>query len=279
MTEKIHKVLARAGVASRRAAEGLVSQRRVKVDGRIASVGDRVDADTQKIELDGKRLYARQKVYYLVNKPRGVLCTNRDEFGRPRVIDLLPEHERVFPVGRLDAESEGLVLVTNDGELANRLIHPRYEVPKTYLVRVSDAVDDKGLETLRSGVWLAEGRARSARVCIKKRSAGSTWLEVTLKQGLNRQVRRMCAHLGYKVRVLKRVRIGPLALGHLAPGAWRSLSASEIEKLRNLVAFRGNEGRKNDSVGNGAKRTDHRRNETRGRRRGPRRTGHPKARR
>jgi 23S rRNA pseudouridine2605 synthase len=172
-----------------------------------------------------------EKVYYALNKPRGVLCTNQDPAGRPLAVQLIPEKRRIFCVGRLDLDTEGLILLTNDGELTNLLTHPRYGIPKTYIGKVDGAVSGTQIEHLKRGVRLAEGRTQGALVRIRKRSRQSSVLEIAIEEGLNRQVRRMLAAVGLKCRRLKRVRIGPLRLGFLPEGAFRKLSQVELEQL------------------------------------------------
>jgi 23S rRNA pseudouridine2605 synthase len=232
--ERLQKVMAAAGVGSRRHCEELILAGRVEVDRRVLrKLGTRVDADKQEIRVDGELLKAQRRSYYLVNKPIGVVSTNFDPSGRPRVIDLLPPtNERLFTVGRLDLSSEGLMLVTNDGELANRLAHPRYGVEKTYHALVAGKPEAEVLESLRRGVQLAEGVARVVSVKVKKEIKQSTLLEIVLAEGRNREIRRILAKVGHKVLRLKRVAIGPLRLKDLEPGQWRPLAREEVDSLR-----------------------------------------------
>ncbi len=197
---RLQKVMARAGIGSRRHCEELIAAGRVQIDGRtVTELGTKV-APGQQVMVDGTPLGQTRLVHYLVNKPVGVVSTNYDPSGRPRVIDLLPQvNERLFTVGRLDMSSEGLILVTNDGELANRLAHPRYGVEKTYLVQVAGSPDREVLATLRRGVHLAEGLARAAQVRVKKSLARSALLEIVLSEGKNREIRRILAKVGHKV--------------------------------------------------------------------------------
>lgn len=232
--ERLHKVLAAAGIGSRRQCEELILAGRVQVDGQtITALGVRVDPQRQRIAVDTVDIARPRLAYYAVNKPVGVVCTNSDPQGRTRVIDLLPAGaERVYTVGRLDRNSEGLVLLTNDGELANRLMHPRYEVAKVYDVQVAgDAGRDLAAQLLR-GVHLAEGRARASRVQIKSHHGRSTVLRITLQEGRNREIRRLLARTGHKVMQLRRVSLGPLRLQALAPGAYRRLDDAEVRALR-----------------------------------------------
>lgn len=230
---RLQKVLAVAGFGSRRECEELITDGRVEIDGKVADeLGVRVDPQRQKIHVDGVLVKTPRMRYYVLNKPKGVLSTNRDPDGRPRAIDLVPEEDRVFTVGRLDKESEGLLLLTNDGELANRLAHPRYGVSKTYLVAVQGSPDEETLRQLKEGVPLAEGIARIAQYKIRRKTSNFTELELTLQEGKNREVRRVFAKLGHKVLRLRRISLGPLRLGELPVGAHRLLTHEELEKLR-----------------------------------------------
>jgi len=231
---RLQKVLAAAGLGSRRQCEELIVAGRVEVDRRVVSeLGTRVDPESQEIRVDGSPLPKVKPVYFAVNKPVGVLCTNRDPAGRTRVIDLLPKNlGRLFTVGRLDRTSEGLILVTNDGELADRLTHPRYGVSKTYRVQVAGRPEPETLKKLRRGVWLAEGPARVERLTLKSHLKESTFLEVVLREGKNREIRRLFARLGHKVLRLKRLAVGPVRLGNLQPGEFRPLTREEIRALK-----------------------------------------------
>lgn len=232
--ERLQKVLAGAGVGSRRQCEELIVEGRVEVDGQVVTeLGTRVDPASQQIRLDGVMLRQPKMVYYAVNKPPGMVCTNRDPSGRARVIDLLPKVEqRLFTVGRLDLNSEGLIILTNDGDLANRLTHPRYGVRKTYRVLVAGHPDREITAQLRHGVRLAEGLAKVTGVSIKRRQKQSTILEMVLEEGRNREIRRVLAKVGHKVLLLVRVAVGPVKLGELAPGQYRQLTANEVASLR-----------------------------------------------
>jgi 23S rRNA pseudouridine2605 synthase len=222
------------GAGSRRQCEELIASGRVEVDRRVVTeLGTRVDPSSQEIRLDGETLSAARSVYYAVNKPSGVVSTNRDPAGRPRVIDLVPAGDaRLFPVGRLDLGSEGLILVTNDGEFANRLTHPRYEVPKTYVVQVAGKPEPAVLAKICRGVYLAEGLARAEKAAIKSHHKNSTLLEMVLTEGQNREIRRLLAKMGHKVLRLVRTAIGPVRLGKLPPGAARALTRQELDALR-----------------------------------------------
>jgi len=232
--QRLQKVLAAAGIGSRRECEELITAGRVEVDRRmVTELGTRVDPAVQEIRVDGIPLPKSKLVYYAVNKPSGVVCTNRDPSGRPRVIDLLPAREaRLFTIGRLDLGSEGLILVTNDGELANRLTHPRYGVEKTYRVLVAGKPPREILAQLRRGVHLAEGLARVERVRIESHRKQSTILEMVLREGRNREIRRVLARVGHKVLKLVRIAVGPVRLGRLPPGQYRKLTRQELDALR-----------------------------------------------
>ncbi len=232
--QRLQKVLAAAGLGSRRQCEELITAGRVDVDRRVVTeLGTRVDPAGQQIRVDGQPLSKPRLVYYAVNKPAGVLSTNRDPSGRPRVIDLLPaKGARLFTIGRLDLHSDGLILVTNDGELANRLTHPRYGVGKTYRVAVAGRPTREVLAKLLEGVHLAEGLARAERVTVKSHHKESTVLELVLREGKNREIRRILARVGHKVLRLTRTAVGPVRLGTLPSGASRPLTHDEIAALR-----------------------------------------------
>jgi 23S rRNA pseudouridine2605 synthase len=212
----------------------LILTGRVDVDGRVVTqLGAKANAEQQQIRVDGVALPRHKLQYFMVNKPTGVVSTHHDPSGRPRVIDLLPPGgARLFTVGRLDMSSEGLILATNDGELANRLAHPRYGVEKTYHVEVAGSLEHEQLLTIRKGVYLAEGFVRPVSVRVKDRLRKSTLLEMVLDEGRNREIRRLLARGGHKVLRLKRVALGPIRLGDLPPGACRTLRHDEVKKLR-----------------------------------------------
>ena len=234
MAERLQKLLASAGLGSRRACEELILEGRVRVNGkRVVELPVLIDPATDKVEVDRRRVRIETKVYYLLNKPKGVLCTQSDPDGRRCAIDLLKGvRERVYPVGRLDADSQGLLLMTNAGELAAGLTHPRYGVPKTYRARVRGKVEPEQLAKLRRGIWLSEGKTRSARMAVVYSSRTHSILEVTLREGRNRQVRRMLARMDHAVRDLTRIRIGRLSLYRLGVGQFRPLKPSEVTYLR-----------------------------------------------
>ena len=231
--ERLQKVMASAGVASRRQCEELILEGVVRVNGRVVDeLPAFVDPDVDLVTVGGKRLKEPQRVYFLLNKPKGVICTSRDPQGRPQATDLVPATARIFCVGRLDADITGLIILTNDAELANLLTHPKYKVPKTYVVRVAGHVDSKATAKLRKGIWLAEGKTAQAFVKVLRGGHQESLLEVTIRQGLNRQVRRMLAKVGLSVKSLRRTRIGPLKLQKLGPGRYRHLTKGEVTALK-----------------------------------------------
>ncbi len=233
---RLQKVLAAAGLGSRRACEELIRDGRVEVNRRtIKELGTRVDPLHDEIRVDGEPLSRPRRQYFMLNKPMGVVSTARDPAGRPRVTDLVPSDQRLFPIGRLDLSSEGLILVTNDGEFANLLAHPRYEIEKTYLAQVVGVPHREALDKLERGVHLAEGIAQAKRVRIKSHHKHSAVLEVVLDEGRNREVRRLLARIGHKVLRLKRIAIGTLRLGELAAGEYRPLRQDEIRELKELA--------------------------------------------
>jgi len=237
MEERLQKILAHAGHGSRRSCEVLISEGRVTVNGELATLGQRADVERDTIEVDGQRVRAPEpSIYIALHKPRGVLSDAGDQTRQRRtVFDLVDVPGHLFPIGRLDLMSEGLVLLTNDGDLAHRLTHPRYEHNKVYRVRVEGHPDDKALRSWRRGVYLDGRKTVPAEVRVERREKGSTWLRVVLREGRKRQIRRVAAMLGYPVRRLIRVRIGPVDLGDLKPGSWRHLTPSERGALRRLL--------------------------------------------
>jgi 23S rRNA pseudouridine2605 synthase len=230
---RLAKHLAHAGIASRRAAETLIAAGCVRVNGELVSDPARDVAQSDRVEVDGKLVAGVEpRVVYALHKPLGIVSTAKDTHGRRTVVELVPAHGlRLYPVGRLDADSSGLILLTNDGELANRLTHPRYEVDKTYVALLGGGrVGEGALRALRAGVELQDGLTAPARV----RRVKPDEIELTIHEGRNRQVRRMCEAIGHPVLALQRIAFGPLHLGDLAPGDHRRLSEAEIERLRAL---------------------------------------------
>ena len=231
--DRLQKVLARVGIGSRRVCEDLIAEGRVLVDGEVAVLGRRIDVETVLIEVDGAPVGVRPDlVHYLLNKPAGVVTTADDPQGRPTVVGMVPTEPRVFPVGRLDLDTEGLLLLTNDGELTHRLTHPSFGVEKQYMAEVLGEPSRGALRRLREGIELDDGTTAPARAALLDPSV----LRLTIHEGRNRQVRRMCEAIGHPVVRLIRTRIGPLADRSLAPGAWRELTGDELRSLQRAVA-------------------------------------------
>jgi len=240
MLERLQKVISHAGIASRREAERLITEGRVTVNGCIITqLGTKVDPTRDKVGIDGRLVKSfPERVYIVLNKPVGYVSTLKDPQGRPVITDLLGSTTtRVFPVGRLDYDAEGLLLLTNDGELTHRLQHPRYRISRTYEVKVRDIPTDDELSCLRKGIQLEDGITLPAKVAFLKRAIKNCWLKITICEGRNKQVRRMCAAIGHPVIKLKRVKFGPLNLGSLLQGQYRHLTKSEVKKLYNLVSL------------------------------------------
>lgn len=230
---RLQKLLAAHGKGSRRACEEFIVDGRVTVDGQVVKkLGAKVDPTAQKVALDGERLIEQRLQYFALNKPPGIVSTASDPSGRLRVIDLIKTTTRVYNVGRLDKSSEGLILVTNDGDLANRLTHPRYGVEKKYHVLVKGRPSFEKLDSLKQGVYLAEAKVQVKHVRVKKRLREGTWLEIVLDEGRNREIRRLLARVGHKVVQLRRVAIGPLLLGDLPVGMHRHLTVAEVKRLQ-----------------------------------------------
>ena len=234
--DRLQKVLARVGVGSRRVCEGLIVDGRVTVNGEVPVLGRRVDPAVDRVELDGVPLPVQPGLaHYLVNKPAGVVCTAEDTHGRPTVVSLVPDHPRVFPVGRLDMDSEGLIILTNDGDLTHRLTHPSFGVPKEYLVQVDGEPTSGEVSRLRKGVDLDDGPTAPARVAV----VAPNLLRIVIHEGRNRQIRRMCEAVGHPVLRLVRTRIGPIADPSLGPGAFRPLSFDEVRSLASAAVAGG----------------------------------------
>lgn len=225
---RLQKVLAQLGFGSRRVCDDLIADGRVTVNGEVADLGRRILPDVDEVAVDGAIVGIRPGlVHYLLNKPAGVVTTAKDTHGRPTVVELVPSEPRVFPVGRLDADTEGLLLLTNDGDLAQRLTHPSFGVEKEYLAEVEGAPSAAAVRRLRAGVELDDGMTAPARVGV----VAPNLLRITIHEGRNRQVRRMCEAVGHPVRRLVRSRIGPLVDRRLAPGEWRPLTTPELRAL------------------------------------------------
>lgn len=229
--ERLQKIIARAGISSRRAAEKLIVEGKVTVDGEvITELGAKADVRKNKIRVEGKLLsFDAEKIYILMNKPRGYVCTAKDERGRKTVLDLLAGvSERVYPVGRLDLDSEGLILLTNDGELTNALIHPKFKIDKTYRAKISGELTAEKISKLRAGIELDDGLTAPAEVFV----VGENLVEITIHEGRNRQVRRMFAAIGCEVKRLKRTKFAGLTLAGVAVGKFRRLTSAEIKSLK-----------------------------------------------
>lgn len=235
---RIQKMIADSGYCSRRKAEELISQGRVKLNGRPVKLGDKCGS-RDLITIDGERLYAPRKknlVYLMLNKPRGYVTTVSDELDRRCVMDLLTDvEERVYPVGRLDRNSEGLLLFTNDGEFANSIMHPSRHISKTYRVTVRPDISDDQLVRMSEGIEIDGKKTLPATVIVKEKQEGRVVLLITIKEGRNRQIRKMCEAVGLEVARLRRISIGPLKLGMLKPGTWRELTAEELRALRTAI--------------------------------------------
>jgi 23S rRNA pseudouridine2605 synthase len=249
MKQRIQKILANTGIASRRNIEEMVRQGRIAVNGKVLTeLPILVDPQIDRVSVDGESLKLRseeigRRIYILMNKPKGVYSTNVAQGEQVRAIDLLPPElsARVYPVGRLDAQSKGLLLLTNDGDLTNRLTHPRFGVPKTYRAGVDGWIGPKEIEALQKGVWLADPhsgkgfKASIGYVSVVRRGREHSVLDITLKEGRNRQVRRMLSSIGHKVRELTRIKMGPLTLGDLETGHFRELTSRELKQLHEYL--------------------------------------------
>jgi 23S rRNA pseudouridine2605 synthase len=238
MKERIQKIIANAGITSRRKAEDLIRQGRVTVDGHtIEALGSLADSAREKVRVDGKLISSKPgNVYLLLHKPKRYITTLEDPEQRPCVLNLVKGIKaRIFPVGRLDYDAEGLLLLTNDGALAHKLLHPRYEIPRTYEVKVKGIPPDTSIKALRSGVRLSDGMTHPARVRFLERTRKNSWLSITVTEGRNKLIKRMCSAVGHPVLKLKRTKFGPFSLGNLKPGEYKVLSQAEIKKLVNLL--------------------------------------------
>ena len=232
---RLQTVLAQAGIGSRRVCEDLIERRRVRVNGEVAVLGRRVDPETDVVEVNGAQIGVKAGlVHYLLNKPTGTITTASDTHGRPTVTEIVPAEPRVFPVGRLDADSEGLLILTNDGDLTHRLTHPSFGVDKEYLVSVEGEPHRGAIRRLREGVELDDGITMPAKVAL----LDANLLRITIHEGRNRQIRRMCESVGFPVVRLVRTRIGTLTDRTLAPGAWRPLEQDEVRALERAVVAR-----------------------------------------
>lgn len=233
---RLQKILAEAGFGSRRKCEDLITNKKVRVNGEyITSLSTDVDPQKNRIVCDGKEVKIQKKVYFLLNKPKGYICTNSDELGMPRVIDLFQNvNQRLFTVGRLDTDTEGLIIVTNDGNLANIISHPRHNITKTYLVEVSGRISKETISILKKGIWLSEGKLSPVLIKGVHASNKKSSFEMVLHEGQNREIRRMLAKVGHKVNLLRRIKIGPIMLDPgLKAGRYKRISEETIYKLIN----------------------------------------------
>jgi 23S rRNA pseudouridine2605 synthase len=236
MTEqRLQKILAAAGIDSRRKCEELILEGVVEVNHRfVDKLPAFADPEKDIIKVNGKKIQYKQKVYYLLNKPKGVICTNSDPEGRKKAIDFIPANQRVFCVGRLDTETTGIIILTNDSEMANKLTHPKYGLAKTYTVEMKGEITGEQIEKLKKGIWLSEGKNGKALVKVIKRNYRESVLEISIRQGLNRQVRRLFAAIGFPVKSLKRTKIGKLDDRGLGVGKFRALTPKEVNYLKNI---------------------------------------------
>ena len=233
---RINKFLAEAGVASRRNCDKLIAEGLVTINGKVASLGAEVDENRDSVCVDGKKINTVKKYsYYMMNKPKGYVCTVKDDKDRKTVMDLLPPSVgRVFPVGRLDYDSEGLLLFTNDGDLSNRLMHPSSEIPKTYLVKIEGSIPDEAIEKLKRGVVIDGVKTKKCNIKIFDETKSFTKFHVTVTEGRNREIRKMFLTVGKEVKFLKRIKIGDLGMGSLNRGDVRKLTPQEVEYLKNV---------------------------------------------
>ncbi len=236
--QRLQKILAASGIDSRRKCETLILEHAVSVNGEIVNeLPAFADPEKDDIRVDGQRIKQTKKVYFLLNKPKGVICTSSDPQKRQKAVDLVDCPERVVCVGRLDIDTTGAIILTNDSELVNHLTHPKYELPKTYQIVVRGRVEGADVEKLKKGVWLAEGKTQGAAVKIIRRSHAETTLQVVISQGLNRQIRRMFSQLGFKVKLLKRTQIGDIVLKGIAAGNYKRLTKPQLAYLKRATGM------------------------------------------
>jgi pseudouridine synthase len=237
MQQRLQKIISGAGIASRRKAEELILQGRVEVNGQVVrTLGAKADPEKDRVKLNGRLLQSGQpKIYLMLNKPKGCVTTLNDPEGRPTVMELLKGvRHRVYPVGRLDYDAEGLLLFTNDGETAEHLMHPRYETPRTYLVKVKGVLEDPAIQKLEAGVALQDGVTAPCRIKKIRKTEENSWIELTMREGRNRQVKRMMEHAGHPVLKLKRILFAGLELSGLETGEYRYLTEKEIRQIRKI---------------------------------------------
>lgn len=236
--QRLQKILAGAGIDSRRNCEELILSGVVRVNRQVVDeLPVFADLSRDVITVHGKRIHAAEKQYYLLNKPKGVICTNSDPQGRRKAIDLIDTDARIFCVGRLDADTTGAIVLTNDSELTNRLTHPRYELAKVYEVKVRGSISGDALEKLKKGIWLSEGKTQRSAVKVLRRTRVESIVQITIRQGLNRQIRRVMAKIGYKVKAMQRVKIGQIGLKGVGVGQYKRLTKSQIAYLMRVTGM------------------------------------------
>ncbi|WHE08076.1 pseudouridine synthase [Thermoanaerobacterium thermosaccharolyticum] len=234
--ERLQKYLAECGIASRRKCEQLILDGKIKVNGTvIKNLGIKIDPDKDIVEYDGRVVAKVQhNIYIMLNKPTGFITTVKDQFGRPSVLDIIKIKDRIYPVGRLDYNTSGLLLLTNDGDIANKLMHPKHEIDKVYIAKIRGIPDDKDLDRFRNGLLLDNRLTAKAKIEILKKINNDALVKIVIHEGRNRQIRRMCELIGHPVMTLKRIKIGDLELGNLKVGQWRYLTGEEVQYLKNL---------------------------------------------
>ena len=237
MKQRLQKILAAAGIDSRRKCEELILDGSVRVNKKLVdTLPAFADAEIDLITVNGRKIRTENKVYFLLNKPKGVICTNSDPLGRTKAIDIINIPQRIFCVGRLDVDSAGAIILTNDSDLTNKLTHPRYELAKTYQVKIKGLIEAKSVEKLKKGIWLSQGKTQRSSVKILKKGARESIIELKIRQGMNRQVRRMLAKIYLPVKSLKRTAIGKITLKGIGPGNYRKLKPNEIEYLKKTTS-------------------------------------------
>ncbi|MBP2071701.1 pseudouridine synthase [Thermoanaerobacterium butyriciformans] len=234
--ERLQKYLAECGIASRRKCEQLILDGKIKVNGIIIkNLGIKIDPDKDIVEYNGRVVEKVQhNIYIMLNKPTGFITTVKDQFGRPSVLDIIKIKDRIYPVGRLDYNTSGLLLLTNDGDIANKLMHPKREIDKVYIAKIRGIPDDKDLDRFRNGLVLDSRLTAKAKIEILKKINNDALVKIVIHEGRNRQIRRMCEMIGHPVITLKRIKIGNLELGNLKVGQWRYLTGEEVQYLKNL---------------------------------------------
>ena len=235
--QRLQKILAAAGIDSRRNCEELILDGSVRVNKQLVdTLPAFADDEIDLITVNGRKIRAENKVYFLLHKPKGIICTNSDPLGRKKAIDIVRTTQRIFCVGRLDADSTGAIILTNDSGLTNKLTHPSYELPKTYQIKIKGQVETKSVEKLKKGIWLSEGKTQRSSVKILKKGPRESIIELKIRQGMNRQIRRMLAKVYLPVKSLKRVAIGKINLKGIGPGNYRKLKPNEIEYLQKITS-------------------------------------------